>query len=142
MKTEAMANMFRGMRPEPNGRPQVGRSASQLGVRIPRDIAPDSDGNVSPASGGMSVSPDSWLNIPTHRRPQSMGHGSSGPNTLNVYSIEVKRLSTPPLQLRAEPANSTLHALVEPSERMPLAQFEHILATTQDDWRQVWPLNK
>jgi len=133
--------VFRGMIPDCDGKPKRGQSWKCLGVRIPADIIPDAGGNVSPNMGGMSVSPDDFLNVPNYRRPKAMGHGSTGPDHLRMYAIGKGRVSIGSLQLRPDPSCVKKHAFVEPGRVMPLAQYEEALGSTRDDWRRIWPTN-
>ena len=132
--------VFRGMLSGHDGKPQLGRSAKCLGVRVPADIKPDASNDVHPGTGGMSVSPDSSLNVPNHRRPKAMGHGSTGPDDLRLYAIAKVRVSIEDLTLRPDPKRATKHAFVEPSQVMPLTLYEDALGSTRDDWRQIWPM--
>lgn len=122
---------------DPEGKPQIGRSANRLGVRVPVDIKPDSGGDVHPETGGMSVSPDSFLNIPNYRRPKRIGHGSTGPDSLRIYAIGKDRVSIDNLHLRPDPVRIDKHAFVEPSRVMQLTQYENALGSTKDDWKQI-----
>ena len=132
--------VFRGMLSGDDGKPQLGRSAKSLGVRVPADIKPDAAGDVHPGTGGMSVSPDSSLNVPNHRRPMAMGHGSTGPDDLGMYAIAKVRVSIGNLTLRPDPRRATKHAFVEPNQVMPLMHYEGALGSTRDDWRKIWPM--
>ena len=129
---------FRAMMPEPAiGSPKVGRSARQLGVRVPPqfppDVNPNGDGCVHPAAGGMSVAPQTVWNLPNHRRPRSMGRGSSGPSDDCVFVIEKNAISEPLLVRHDKP----IHALVEPAVIMSLSQYEERLAATRVHWK-IW----
>jgi hypothetical protein len=130
---------FRAMIPNANGFPQVGRSASELGVRIPNDIAPDEDGFVKPGTGGMSVAPKSVLNVPPHRRPRGMHMGSTGNKNTRMYAIVDSDLPADRLRVRLDPKKPQIHAFVEPAVTIELAKYERDVANTQSKWRQVWP---
>jgi hypothetical protein len=132
--------VFRGMRSCDDGKPQLGQSALALGVRVPKDITPDAAGDVRPGTGGMSVAPDSELNVPNHLRPKAMGYGSSGPNNVRMYAIAKVRVSIGNLTLRPDPEAATIHAFVEPGQVMPLVHYEGAISSTRDDWRKIWPL--
>ncbi len=82
---DAQTRLFRSMTPADNGDPVVAPTARGLGVRAPEDIKPDAGGEVSPNEGGMSVSPGSVWNLPPHRRPRTMGRGSTGHAADEVY---------------------------------------------------------
>lgn len=117
----------------------MGRSARCLGVRVPRDIAPDADGFVTTGRGGMSVAPDSLWNLPHHRRPRTLGRGSTGPDGDHVFSVEGPSLEVRELRTRPDPAAPVIHAFVEPKGRVALAGFETALASTRPEWHRVWP---
>src|SRR5258708_4545165 len=60
-----MAFIFRSMRHD-GDKPEVGSSAKTLGARLPpsaaADVVVDSEGNVAPGKGGMSVVPE-WRQL-------------------------------------------------------------------------------
>ena len=120
-------------------RPLIGRTGRTLGVRVPRDIAPDHDGIVHPSRGGMSVAPSSVWNVPNHRRPHEMGRGSTGPSRDRIYSIGDELAVVGLLVVRSDPGAPSRHAFVEPSQAMPLEHYEQALVSTRPAWRQAWP---
>jgi hypothetical protein len=128
--------LFRGMTPADDGMPTVGRSGRSLGVRVPLDIQIDSEGRVYPATGGMSVAPDSMWHLPHHRRPRGMGRGSTGPAIDWVFSLS--QVSND-LTVRPDPDRPTKHAFIEPAEIVPLETYETSIARTRPDWRRAWP---
>lgn len=130
---------FRTMTPDEVGRPRLGNTSRTLGVRVPQDIVPDGDGYVQPGAGGLSVAPDSMWNLPHHRRPRSLGRGSTGPGVDRVYSVTSPRLSDCSLQVRPDPIAQDIHAFVEPSERTLLEDFRRCLERTKPYWEQAWP---
>jgi|WetSurMetagenome_2_1015567.scaffolds.fasta_scaffold108678_3 hypothetical protein len=130
---------FRAMIPNVEGFPQIGRSASQLGVRIPEDIEPDENSFVKPGIGGMSVAPKSALNVPNYRRPRGMGMGSTGKKDNRMYALSHADIPADKLSVRLDPQNPEVHAFVEPAILIRLAIYESYLANTQGKWRQVWP---
>ncbi len=85
------------------------------------------------------MSPGSMWNLPNHRRPRSMGRGSTGPAGDRVFAVEGACVDAPPLATRPDPARPEKHAFVEPSEPIPLDGFEAALAATRPHWRPVWP---
>jgi hypothetical protein len=127
------------MTPDVDGLPQTGRSARRLGVRVPEDIAADEKGFVYPETGGMSVSPYSAWNIPTHRRPRGMGNGSSGRIDDRIYALANASVPIDKLKARLDPTNPLRHAFLEPAVAMTLAGYEMNLAATRNDWKQAWP---
>jgi hypothetical protein len=135
----AQGTFFRALIPEIDGLPEVGRSARQLGVRIPIDIFPDEEGNVSGGKGGMSVAPTTMWNIPTHRRPRGMGRGSTGKASDRVYVVTDASFDPNVLAIRSDPNAPEIHAMVEPAVQMDLGAFESGLASTRSRWKQAWP---
>jgi hypothetical protein len=141
-----MPLIYRSMLIE-GGKPKVGAEARCLGVRVPpdhhADIPVDTDGNVAPATGGMSVAPSLEVlgRVPflvsrrlRHRFPRARGVDDLvcwrlGEGTFAGGSVG------PGLILRPDPANSRLHGFVEPEVQMPLAQYQQALAATRDAWQ-------
>ena len=119
--------------------PQVGRTARSLGVRLNEDISPDENGRVNPGQGGMSVSPGSIWNVPSHRRPRGMARGSTGPANDRIYEVYEEAIVERRLLLRPDPKAPTRHAFVEPATQMPFEAYELELVSTRPAWRQVWP---
>jgi hypothetical protein len=68
-----------------------------------------------------------------------MGQGSSGPNSDHVFYIEPGPLEGRGLVTRPDPLASSVHAFVEPKQRIVLAEFEVALGGTRLDWIRVWP---
>ena len=132
------SEFFRSMTPARDGLPEEGRSARKLGVRVPDDIEPDGNGNVSGGTGGLSVAPASMWNLPHHRRPRGMKRGSTGKDTDRVYSLGGAALDGSVLVIRPDPKAPALHAFVEPCEMMSLAKYESGLSATRPHWRQAW----
>lgn len=130
---------FRAMRADVDALPVVGRSAWSLGVRVPADIQPSSDGLVHPATGGMSVAPGTVWNVPNHRRPRGLAGGSTGPSGDRIYSIEEAPIHLNDLSIRPDPARPDRHAFVEPARDVSLEIYESSLAATRPSWKQVWP---
>jgi hypothetical protein len=62
-----MPILYRSMIEDTDGKPEVSPTARGLGVRAGRDVAAiDKDDLVFPGGGGMSVSPDSPMNLPSY----------------------------------------------------------------------------
>jgi hypothetical protein len=56
-RTEGVASwMYRAMRPDSEGRPELGSTARMLGARPGRDIPVDDDGCVHPGPGRRTIS--------------------------------------------------------------------------------------
>lgn len=124
--------MFRAMKAETNGFPQVGRSGRQLGVRIDgptRDLTVGHDGMVDPGTGGMSVALDAAQNLPKPRLPKSLGGEGRDP-VFTMFTADV------PETLLVRPDHHP-HALVEPSRRCRLHDFESHLASTRSLWSKT-----
>lgn len=133
-----LTEVFRAMTPDEDGKPKVGPSARELGVRRDNDITPSPEGIVEPGTGGMSVSTGNMWSIPPHRRPRPMGNGSSGPPVDVVYRAQVEAICQMRLQVR-EDLPEIHHALVEPSVAMQYLEFVNLLECTRNDWDKVWP---
>jgi hypothetical protein len=109
--------------------PLVWPSARALGVRRDIDIPVDGEGLVEPGTGGMSVSPDAIENLPRHRRPPS--HGGTG---LDPVWMLAKDALPESLAYKPDPGADPTHGLIEPAWRMPLDDYEMLLADTAQYW--------
>jgi hypothetical protein len=125
------------MTPADDGGPVIAPTARGLGARVPEDISPDAAGEVSPGTGGMSVSPGSVWNLPGHRRPRTMGRGSTGHAFDAVYVTTPQALIPYTLSVREDPASPATHAFVEPASRRPLASYQQGLGDSRPAWRKV-----
>jgi hypothetical protein len=130
---------YRVMMPDVDDLPRAGKSARMLGIRVPEDIGLDENGFVRPGTGGMSVAPDSSLNVPTHRRPRGMRMGSTRKSNDRMYALADTAIPADKLDVRPDPLQPCMHAFVEPAITVELARYETDLANTRNDWRQVWP---
>jgi hypothetical protein len=144
-----MPLIWKGMRIE-GDRPEVGRGANLLGVRVgdgkDDDINPDANGFVHPGQGGMSVS-RTIDTLPPHRIPRRLRQAfpqrfpdASGVNRLHCWSFgegpfEVGKIAER-LRLRPDPDDPGSHGFVEPDDTMQLADYENALAATRDQWRR------
>jgi hypothetical protein len=124
-----MPKLYRSMRDDGSGRPQVGPSARGLGVRpgggdvaavLPTDL-------VLPGQGGMSVSPDAPLNLAVSRRPAKFHGTGKDP----VWEIDSAVLPGYNLAYRPDPKNPK-HGYVEPTTPMTLADYQLLLAATRE----------
>ncbi len=132
-----MAQVFRVMREDKDGLPNVAPSATGLGVRSGVDIDLDPHGNVLVNGKGMSVNPG-WRNAPLFRIPERLRHlkqGARGPNRNSCF-----RYGTGSFQrgdfaagLTLEPDTPT-HGTIAPAAPVPLADYEDALAATRSDW--------
>lgn len=124
--------VYRAMKQDLDGFPQVGRSARALGVRIagPHEDLPVFPGNVvRPATGGMSVVFDDPRSLPKFRRPRSLGGEGRDP----VFAMDVTMV---PSSLVVRPDRPP-HALVEPADECLLGDYERALYGTRGSWRCV-----
>jgi hypothetical protein len=88
---------------------------------------------VHPTTGGMSVSPDSPLNLPPHRRPPEFGGSGRDP----VWRLTERDLPDG-LGYRPDPANPSGHGFVEPSRSMPLTEYQRLVESTRPTWTRVF----
>jgi hypothetical protein len=135
-----MPKVYRAMRADPQDptKPEIAATARALGVRA-SDIPVDLHGNVSPHTGGMSVSP-TWRDLPGFRIPRRLRpfcNKAAGPDDNHCWTIGSGTFQasalTADLDLRPDPLKST-HGFVEPSRRMSMATYGQALADTQGEW--------
>ena len=127
-----MTELFRGMREDANGMPEICESSRGLGIRPGFDVlAIHPSDLVGPGQGGMSVSPDDPRSFPYFRRPSALGGTSKDP----VWRILETDLGTD-LQYRPDPARPG-HGFVEPNWSMTLAEYQRVLAQTQRQWQKI-----
>jgi len=121
--------------------PLVADTARGLGVRIGggtnTDIPVDSNGNVAPNTGGMSVAPR-WQDLPLHRIPRRLRN--IVPSAVGNDKDACWRMGDGPfvedavadgLMLRPD---RTAHGNVEPSETMSLVRYRGFIAATREVW--------
>lgn len=123
--------LYRSMKMADDGLPQVGKTARELGARTPEDII-TINGTVGPDGGGMSVSPGSPNNLPSHRRPSKYGGTGNDP----VWCISSCDLG-PDLRYRPDPQNPTRHGFVEPATAMTENHYQQALGQTRSRWERV-----
>jgi hypothetical protein len=136
-----MPLIYRSMTREDDDRPRIEGSSRGLGVRVPpdpnADIALDADGNVHPATGGMSVAPN-WRQLPRFRIPRRLR--SIVPAATGSDRDCCWRMGAGPFEdgalcnelfLRTD---SNAHGTVDPAIAMPLARYQSALAATRDQW--------
>jgi hypothetical protein len=129
-----MTRLFRAMRKDANGFPEVGPNARALGVRPGVDIpAILPDELVQPGQGGLSVSPDDPLNLPYFRRPA----GFQGTGKDPVWAIDSDRLG-PDLCFRSDSGRPD-HGFIEPIRTMTLDEYHSALFLTKKSWEEVQP---
>lgn len=120
-----LAKIVRGMTDD-NGSPKVGPSARELGARPGTDIKVDSNGNVHPNSGGVSVSPDTDA-LPGHRKSPKFGGTGKDP----VWELDTSELGN---DLKHVPDSPT-HGTIQPSRTMSLGEYQKALASTKGKWK-------
>jgi hypothetical protein len=126
-----VTRLFRSMKDDGTGSPAIGTDARSLGVRPGVDVlalAPQDV--VAPGQGGMSVAPDSALNLRPYRRPPAYGGIGRDP----VWEIGSDDLG-PDLVYRPDPRD-TGHGVVEPVRPMTLADYLAALAATGPRWQR------
>ena len=117
---------------EADGLPVTGPTARTLGARPGVDVPVGPDGMVHPGTGGVSVSPDSPLNLPPHRRPPEFGGTGRDP----VWRLDERDLPDG-LSYRPDPVRPSGHGFVEPSRSMPLTEYQRLLESTRPSWTRV-----
>lgn len=122
--------LYRSMRTAGDGLPAAGSTARALGARREIDIRVDDDGMVVGGGGGMSVAPDSPMNLPGHRRPPQYGGTGKDP----VWELDAVELGNE-LVYREDPLMSGVHGFVEPAMRMPFDGYQDALLRTRGAWR-------
>ncbi len=118
--------------------PEVAATGRALGVRA-SDIPVDQNGDVSPQTGGMSVSP-TWRDLPGFRIPMRLRplcNKAAGPDDNYCWRMGDGPFQagsvTRDLDLRPD-AKNALHGIVEPSRAMTKAQYDQALTDTQSQW--------
>jgi hypothetical protein len=129
-----MTRLFRAMRKDASGAPEIGPNARALGVRAGVDIpATLPHQTVLPGQGGLSVSPDDPMNLPYFRRPPGFGGTGRDP----VWVIDLNDLG-PDLFYRSDPFHPE-HGFIEPIQPMSLDDYQLALATTRNCWQEFHP---
>ena len=125
--------------------PTVGTDSHMLGARITgkqTDISPDSDGNVHPDTGGISVA-RSINDLLPHLIPKRLRdhfEDAAGSNSRFVWSMGAGEFSegivADDLLLRLKPKNAPgkVQGLVEPTSMMMLQEYQSALAATRPRW--------
>ena len=128
------------MRGAGDGKPEVGASASTLGVRVPADIQPDASGMVQPGTNGMSVSPSLAI-LPYWMVPIRLRHlrpDATGRNSLQVWNMGsgpfVAARVADGLMLRPDPGRPN-HGYVEPDGSMMLNVYVEAIQAMRGAWQ-------
>lgn len=127
----SVTTIYRSIKSGQDGLPQLGSTASTLGVRH-TDIPVDDDGIVWPETGGMSVAPDDPRYIYYPLRPEALGGGGKHP----AYGINSEDLG-PLLRFRKDPKNPVRHGFVEPARPMNFDEYHAAIQATAASWRRV-----
>src|SRR5262245_54306606 len=137
MDSEPGKSIYRAM-VEKNGMPQLGSSASKLGIRRNKDIVPDQAGMVHrPAfrpreKNGLSCS-RSIASLPLFALP--VGWGGRNYKTV-VWRIEEGDLSH--LLVAGDDATPGVneHLSIGPARTMPYVDYVAAIEATQPDWKK------
>ncbi len=123
--------VYRSMKKGPNGFPEKGPTARTLGAR------PGTDVTVTVEKGIPMVGPGSGIsvagkpkNLPPHRKPPRYGGDCKDP----LWRIDVSTLPDGLIFVPDNPKNTDLHGEIQPSRRMPLERYQHLLGQTQPNW--------
>ncbi|MCT4665919.1 MAG: hypothetical protein N4A45_11875 [Flavobacteriales bacterium] len=119
--------IFRGMKND-NGLPKVEPSARGLGVRPNVDIPVDSNGIVSPGTGGMSMSPSSD-DLPLHRKPPAFG----GTGKDSIWKIDTEDLGDDLKYVPDKPG----HGTIQPKRKMTLDSYQKALAKLKEKFSSI-----
>jgi hypothetical protein len=134
-----MPLVFRLMKSD-GDRPSIGTASMMLGVRPDdRDIPVLPDGTVAPGTGGLSVYA-ALRDLPARmipRRLRGLIPKATGSDKLCVWAMGEGPFApggiAPKLTLRVDP-NDPRHGFIEPEVIMTLAEYQEVLAATQDQW--------
>ena len=122
--------VYRGMT-DAGGVPALGESARKLGVRKGTDLTVETVGDTETAKHdkkGMSTSPNSPKNLPSHRRPSEWGGTGKDP----VWEIDSSDLNTDKIEWHEDDPGK--HGIVRPTRDMPYSEFKSELEGTQSKW--------
>ena len=124
---------------EENGLPKLGASATTLGVRLGRDIIPDSAGMVHRPqflpgqANGLSGAPDIG-SLPLFVLPASWG----GRNKKTVlWSIDPQDLGPDLVAQEDSRSAKQRHVSIGPSRAMTADEYSRAIESTRPKWRQV-----
>lgn len=124
--------IFRGMKAD-GDKPEVAETRRSLGVKMPDDLDVDGKGIAKHNHKGMSTSPDSPMNLPSHRRNAEW----DGTNKDPVWGISLDKLRTTDLDWHEDKPG--IHGIVRPAEDMPYQRFKSALESTRGDWQIARP---
>jgi hypothetical protein len=118
--------LMRTMKIGEDGLPITGQSATTLGARVPKDIAPSQTGIVQPNTGGMSVTPEGG------QLPSING------KNLETFCIKCRDLG-PNLTYRPDPLRPLDHGFIEPNKTMTVEDYQDFLMGTRPFWQPYKP---
>lgn len=131
-----MAELFRGMKQDVDGKPVVEPTKRGLGVKV-GSVRPEEDdipvnemGSVQPSEGGMSVSADSPGHLPRSRKPPKWGGQGKDP----IWVID-EDLLPPELIAVYDGSPNRSHRCLEPAAVMQLEDYQAALASTRENWK-------
>jgi hypothetical protein len=122
--------LFRCMRAADDGHPVTGASLSTLGIRE-RDVRPQADGLVQPQTGGMSVTPDRWEDMPKPLLPEPLGGEGRHP----LFRMLTSALPSSLAARRDRPG----HALVENTVACTFQVLQDDIRGTRLSWEPHEP---
>lgn len=125
--------------------PVLGETASTLGVRVPKDIAPDGEGLVTPdGKHGLSVRPtlDAYLEdacafVPRRYRDKDAikFRNATGNNNVKTFRLGDARFTRAQVsELLVLAPDRVDHGVIEPAKKMSLETYKGAIAATQPDW--------
>jgi len=119
--------------------PLVEQSRRGLGVKTdPKDsdIFVNDDGNVRPYSGGMSVSPYDFNNLPSFKLSQKFGGTAKNPDPIWCINSALFVI-TGGLFFNPDIPVGATHGTVQPLYVMSLKSYQDHLAATQASWLKI-----
>ena len=125
--------LYRGMTDD-GGKPQIGDSARNLGVRQQEITVEQRDGKdfiIAKDTEGMSTAPGTPRNLPQHRRNKDWGGTGKDP----VWEIDDSKVTGALKAFQDKPT----HVTVAASHDMPLEDFKAALSSTQNNWKKALP---
>ena len=109
MTADIADTIYRAMKADDDGGPNLDASARTLGARHSIDIPGDSSDDIEPGTGGMSTSIGDPSRLPTHRRPAAFGGSGLDP----VFAINPTEPGED-LAWRADPDGPLGHGFLKP----------------------------
>ena len=121
-----------------DGQPKLGSAGSELGVRVPKAVKPDTDGVVLPRGRGMSVAPsiESLSVVFVPKRLRTRFPSARGRNSLRVWELGEGPFNEARVTdaLTFQPTSPS-HGVIRPSSKMHIDEFQKALAATRGFWK-------